>query len=113
MHRMMTRSRTSVLRPNPHYANVATSTSVSPIPFSMRAVLRDPNWKAAMQEEIDALMANRTWELVARPPKRNIITGKMGVPGQDTHRWHLGAVQGKMGGPWLHPMTGHQLRRDI
>jgi hypothetical protein len=29
-----------------------------------------------MQEEIDSLMANRTWELVPRPPKRNIITGK-------------------------------------
>ncbi|XP_051229214.1 uncharacterized mitochondrial protein AtMg00810-like [Lolium perenne] len=29
-----------------------------------------------MQEEYDALQRNRTWELVPRPPRANVITGK-------------------------------------
>jgi histone deacetylase 1/2 len=38
--------------------------------------LRDPHWRAAMQEEYDALQRNRTWELVPPPPRANVITGK-------------------------------------
>ncbi|KAK1620799.1 hypothetical protein QYE76_026316 [Lolium multiflorum] len=41
-----------------------------------RAALRDPRWRAAMQEEYDALQRNGTWELVPRPPSANVITGK-------------------------------------
>ena len=29
-----------------------------------------------MQEEFDALQRNRTWQLVPRPPRANIISGK-------------------------------------
>jgi hypothetical protein len=29
-----------------------------------------------MQDEYKALMSNRTWELVPRPPGANIVTGK-------------------------------------
>lgn len=55
----------------------APSTSaLSPVPTSARAALRDPHWRAAMQEEYDALQRNRTWELVPRPPRANVITGK-------------------------------------
>ena len=31
---------------------------------------------AAMQEEFDALLRNRTWQLVPRPRHANVITGK-------------------------------------
>ena len=48
----------------------------SPVPTSARAALRDPHWLAAMQEEFDALQRNRTWQLVPRPPRANIISGK-------------------------------------
>ena len=35
--------------------------------------LRDPNWKIAMDDEYDALIKNKTWELVPRPPNVNVI----------------------------------------
>ena len=35
--------------------------------------LRDPNWKQAMDDEYHALIKNKTWELVPRPPHANII----------------------------------------
>jgi hypothetical protein len=73
---MITRAPAGVHRPNPRYANFTTSAPISSIPKSVHAALRDPNWKAAMQEEIDALQVNRTWELVSRPRHGNIITGK-------------------------------------
>jgi hypothetical protein len=62
--------------PNPKYAHVATTTAPSPLPSSVRAALRDPDWKIAMQDEFDALKNNGTWTLVPRPAHANIITGK-------------------------------------
>ena len=48
----------------------------SPLPKTYRSALADVNWRAAMTEEFDALQANRTWDLVPRPPGVNIVTGK-------------------------------------
>jgi hypothetical protein len=50
--------------------------SMSPLPRSVRDALSDPNWHSAMQAEYDALLANDTWSLVARPPGVNVVTGK-------------------------------------
>jgi hypothetical protein len=49
---------------------------LSPLPVSLRSALADPNWRAAMQLEFEALKANDTWSLVPRPPGVNIVTGK-------------------------------------
>ena len=78
---MVTPARADIFRPNPRYANdyaclATTPADVSPLPRSVRAAVRDPNWLAAMREEYDALVRNRTWELVPRPPGANLITGK-------------------------------------
>jgi hypothetical protein len=74
---MITRAKHGIFRPNPKYANVATTPPpISPIPKSVRAALRDPLWLTAMQDEYRALMSNRTWELVPRPPGANIVSGK-------------------------------------
>jgi hypothetical protein len=72
---MVTRAKHGIRMPNPKYANLAT-TVISPIPSSVREALRDPNWHAAMTEEIDAITSNQTWILVPRPPHTNIVTGK-------------------------------------
>lgn len=49
--------------------NIATPTNFS------QAVL-SPDWKKAMQQEYDALLANATWDLVPWPPDHNVIQTK-------------------------------------
>jgi hypothetical protein len=73
---MATRAQHGIHKPNPKYAHVATASTPSPPPATVRAALRDPDWLAAMQEEFDALQRNGTWTLVPRPPQANVITGK-------------------------------------
>jgi histone deacetylase 1/2 len=63
-HPMQTRSRAGIYKPNPKYALTSEHSSISPIPKSVRTALQDPNWRAAMAAEFDALQRNRTWRLV-------------------------------------------------
>lgn len=65
-----------MFKPNPKYAMSASTVPLSPIPKSAREALQDPNWRAVMQAEFDALLANNTWSLVDRPPNARIITRK-------------------------------------
>nr|XP_051202001.1 uncharacterized protein LOC127315563 [Lolium perenne] len=46
----------------------------SPLPSSARAALRDPLWRAAMQDEFHVLQRNKMWQLVPRPRHANVIT---------------------------------------
>ena len=82
---MPTCSRAGIFKPNPRYALAKTSASaptssasaaISPLPTSARAALHDPNWHGAMEHEFRALQANRTWQLVDRPPGAHVISGK-------------------------------------
>jgi hypothetical protein len=76
---MVTRAQVGTFKPNPRYANTASTAPVadfSPLPHSMHAAVCDPNWLAAMREEFAALVSNRTWELVPRPLRAHLITGK-------------------------------------
>jgi hypothetical protein len=53
-----------------------SATSTSPVPSNYRSALADPNWRAAMADEYQALVANGTWKLVPRPPGVNVVSGK-------------------------------------
>ena len=43
------------------------------IPNSIQEALVDPRWKAAMNEEIESLLKNKTWELVECPPRKRPV----------------------------------------
>ena len=43
------------------------------MPCNPIAALLDLNWKMAMDDEYDALIKNKTWELVPRPSNVNVI----------------------------------------
>jgi histone deacetylase 1/2 len=74
---VVTRSKAGIYKLNPKYAHFAsTTTTLSPIPRSVREALKDDNWRRAMQEEYDALNRNKTWTLVPRPAGAQVITGK-------------------------------------
>jgi len=48
----------------------------SPVSANYRSALADPNWRAAMADEFQALVENDTCRLVPRPPGANVGTGK-------------------------------------
>jgi histone deacetylase 1/2 len=52
------------------------ATHLSLVPKTFRGALADPSWRAAMEDEHDALLKNHTWDLVPRPPQANVVTGK-------------------------------------
>jgi hypothetical protein len=49
---------------------------LSPVPADYRSALANPHWRAAMQEEFQALIDNDTWTLIPRPPGVNVVSGK-------------------------------------
>ncbi|GJT31282.1 ribonuclease H-like domain-containing protein [Tanacetum coccineum] len=68
---MVTCFRVGTNRPTEHL-NLHVS-SVSPLPKSYRDAFSDPNWQNAMRDEYTALIKNKTWTLVPRPPDTNIV----------------------------------------
>lgn len=79
---MIPRACVGIFKPHPKFAMQvsndapASTPTISPVPSSARAALRDPNWRATMQREFDALQANSTWRLVDRPPRAHVVSGK-------------------------------------
>ncbi|GJV59700.1 ribonuclease H-like domain-containing protein [Tanacetum coccineum] len=71
VHPMVTRFRVGTNRPTKHL-NLHVS-SVSPLPKSYRDAFNDSNWQNAMRDEYTALIKNKTWTLVPRPPDTNIV----------------------------------------
>ncbi|GJY73306.1 pyrophosphate-energized vacuolar membrane proton pump [Tanacetum coccineum] len=63
---MVTRAQVGTVKRNPRF-NLHTS-HISPLPKSPSIALSDPNWRAAMYDEYNALVKNSTWLLVLKPP---------------------------------------------
>lgn len=71
---MQTRSHSGIFKTHvPRSLNIERTPSISPLPKSHLTSLADPNWKIAMSNEYEALLANNTWELVPRPKDAPII----------------------------------------
>ncbi|KAJ9566010.1 hypothetical protein OSB04_001976 [Centaurea solstitialis] len=71
-HPMTTRSRTGSLKPKQIF-NLSVTSDISPIPRSTAQAMCDPNWRAAMDAEMTALLSNHTWDLVPKPSAANIV----------------------------------------
>ncbi|GJX89075.1 ribonuclease H-like domain-containing protein [Tanacetum coccineum] len=71
VHPMVTRFHVWTNRPTERL-NLHVS-SVSPLPKSYRDAFNDPNWQNAIRDEYTALIKNKTWTLVPRPPDTNIV----------------------------------------
>ncbi|KAK1648574.1 hypothetical protein QYE76_066379 [Lolium multiflorum] len=77
IHPMTTRAKRGIHVPPRERLNLsAIETAISPIPKTYRTALHDPHWRAAMTDEFNALMQNRTWTLVPCPAGANIVSGK-------------------------------------
>ena len=75
-HPMTTRAKNGIYKPNSKYFSnfsAMITTTISPLPKDPASAICDPNWKNAMLDEFNALVANKTWELVPRPSDVNVI----------------------------------------
>ncbi|XP_010531643.1 PREDICTED: uncharacterized protein LOC104807900 [Tarenaya hassleriana] len=73
-HPMQTRSKNNILMPNPRYTLMASVADTSDIePSSVTQAIKDPNWRAAMTEEFQALCRNNTWDLVPSSDASNVV----------------------------------------
>ncbi|GAU30137.1 hypothetical protein TSUD_360300 [Trifolium subterraneum] len=69
----VTRSQHNIFKPNQRYYGLHTQVTKSPLPRNPVSALQDPNWKMVMDDEYNALIENKTWDLVPRPPDVNVI----------------------------------------
>ena len=77
-HKMQTRSRDGIFKPNPKYTDNDYEYSglcllAAEEPASVEEALEDPEWKKAMQEELDAIVDNNTWEPTSLPAGHKAI----------------------------------------
>ncbi|KAL8159075.1 hypothetical protein V2J09_000612 [Rumex salicifolius] len=70
---MQTRSKLGIHVPKIQFN---LTTDIIPLPKSHKFALQNPQWFHSMKEEFDALINNRTWDLVPRPSHANVVTRK-------------------------------------
>lgn len=71
--RMVTHSQLGIHKPNPKYALTIVRQDIPRVPHSVKSALSHTGWRAAMQEEMDALHHNNTWQLVPRDRTMHVI----------------------------------------
>ena len=57
----------------PSYCTIVSSLSFISVPKNVSEALLDPRWTQAMIEEMTALHANGTWDLVSLPPGKSLV----------------------------------------
>ncbi|XP_057467102.1 uncharacterized mitochondrial protein AtMg00820-like [Actinidia eriantha] len=72
-HPMVTRANTYL---NHHVSGLLHALLTTLEPQGFKSATKNPAWLAAMDDEIQALHDNCTWDLVPRPPKMNIVGSK-------------------------------------
>ncbi|KAI5318868.1 hypothetical protein L3X38_038576 [Prunus dulcis] len=78
-HQLETRSKSGIHTPKPFFDYHCYSTSLPDAleePTSYRVASYSSEWTKAMQDEIDALHMQRTWELVPPPVNKNVVGSK-------------------------------------
>lgn len=74
---MQTRSKKKgIHKPKVPFIGSASLTIPTTTPTSITQALQIPVWKKAMQEEFDALMKNKTWDLVPASPSMSVVGSK-------------------------------------
>jgi hypothetical protein len=98
---MVTRAKAGIRCPNPKYALTSTATTaLPPLPSSAHAALRDAAWTDAMRTEYDALLRNKTWSLVDRPPGARVISSKWVFKYKLCADGTLELTESALGCPW-------------
>jgi hypothetical protein len=81
---------------------------ISPVPADYRSALANPHWRAAMQEEFQALIDNDTWTLIPHPPPRaNIVSGKWVFK----HKFHSYGTLSRYKARWV--VRGYSQRSGV
>ncbi|KAM2155327.1 hypothetical protein ACFX1Q_047045 [Malus domestica] len=71
---MMTRSKSGIFKKNKtFYVEVKSEDYSLKEPQSFYATSKLSQWQGAMQEEMDALIQQKTWTLVHLPPNKNLV----------------------------------------
>ena len=60
-------------RLQPSYRAFVTNLDSVKVPDSIQEALKNPAWKKAVEEEIQALESNNTWILTSLPPGKNPV----------------------------------------
>ena len=73
--KMTTRSQNNIRKPNKKYTlSVQAKPKNKSEPTTIHQALRDSRWRASCNEEFNAQIKNRTWDLVPPPPNQNIVS---------------------------------------
>jgi hypothetical protein len=107
-HTMVTRSQRGILKPNPKYALISsrTSATIPREPSNFRSALAHPGWKAAMDEELEALHRNQTWELVPCTPAMHVIGSKWVLKTKLKHDGSLDRLKARLVAKRYHQVDG-------
>lgn len=74
-HRMRTRGKDGITKPNTRYTLTASNSIESP-PRTITQALADPRWTKVASDEFTAIVHNNTWSLVPPDANRNLIGTK-------------------------------------